>query len=313
MHETSLFLRAMNTDVMVAVSAGAGRQTEAQAALRDIETLFALVGSTISRFSPDSELSSLNRAGGRPFAASPTLFSCVGRALAAARATGGLFDPTVLKDLLRAGYDRSFEDMPADSLPPEPPCGEIPNSSWREVRLNAWDRTITMPKDCGLDLGGIAKGWTVDLACRRLRAFESYAVDAGGDIYAAGGQRGQSSWTVAVEDPFALGRDLLSLDVTDRAVATSTTVRRRWRQGGREQHHLVDPRTGQPSQSSVVAVTVVANSVARAEVLAKAALLLGPERGLRFLEAQYQVEGLLILADRRVWRTAKLQEVKNAA
>ena len=95
----------MGTDVLVVVTAA-----ELDRASREVEALFATWEQSLSRFRDDSELSALNRsAGGRAFAASELLFTVVATALDAARATGGLFDPSLLEDIVRVGYDRSFD------------------------------------------------------------------------------------------------------------------------------------------------------------------------------------------------------------
>lgn len=323
MAEVSRAFRAMNTDVLAAVVASPRRRVEAAAALREVERLFAEIETALSRFRPTSELSALNRAAGRPFRASPLLYTVVAEALAAARATDGLFDPTVLGALVAAGYDRSFElieQRPASD--PIAPSGAQPSasadcegrhSSWRDIRLDPEGRTITLPAGLGLDLGGIGKGWTVDRAVERLRRFGSFAIDAGGDLYAAGSPPGGTSWTVGVADPSAPGRDIAVLAIRNRAVATSTVARRRWVRDGTPGHHLIDPRTGRPAESGVLSVTVVAESVARAEVLAKVALLLGPEAGLRLLDEASGAAGLLVLADGRVEMSARLREVQRVA
>jgi thiamine biosynthesis lipoprotein len=157
---------------------------------------------------------------------------------------------------------------------------------------------VRLGQACGLDLGGIAKGWTVDRAAELLRPLGSFAVDAGGDLRAHGVQADGSRWTVGVQDPFQPDRDLLLLAIDDCAVVTSSTLRRRWRMGSAEHHHLIDPRTGVPAASGVAAVSVVATSAAWAEVLAKAALLLGREQGLAFIDAQPNMEAVLVLTDR---------------
>jgi thiamine biosynthesis lipoprotein len=163
-----------------------------------------------------------------------------------------------------------------------------------------------------LDLGGIAKGWTVDLAVSRLSAFENFAIDAGGDLYASGYQADGTVWTAGVENPFDVEQDIAVLAVRNRAVATSTVARRHWHRQGRLRHHLIDPRTGQPSTSGVLAATVMADTVARAEVLAKVALLLGPEQGLQFLAEQKDASGLLVLADGRILPVNADSEVQYA-
>lgn len=288
--------RAMNTDVQVIlVCDGARRRPVAEAAFLEVERLFATVEATLSRFRPESELSRLKNSRA-PFTASPLLFQVVGEALEAARVTDGLFDPTLLRALEATGYDRSFDELREGSVEPGPVLPATARGQWREVTRDPGRRTIMLPEGCGLDLGGIAKGWTVDQAVRLLagRGFRHFAVDAGGDLYAASRQADGSPWLVGVEDPRAPERDLVLLQIEDCAVATSSICRRRWMRHSRAYHHLIDLRTGTPAQSGVLAATVLASTVARAEVLAKAVLFLGPHEGLRFLEQQPDAVGLLV-------------------
>jgi thiamine biosynthesis lipoprotein len=316
--------RAMNTEVTAVVVAATEQSDGATRALAEVAETFVGVEAALSRFRPESELAQLNR---RAAAAtdpvtirvSPLLFTVVAEALAAARDTDGWFDPTVLSALLAAGYDRSFEQIepsaagaplggePAREPAARPPDGlrtsPAPAGTWRLVRLDPHLRTITLPPGTGLDLGGIGKGWTVDLAARSLERFSGYAVDAGGDMYLGGRSAEGRPWTVGVEDPARPGQQLTILDLTDRAVATSTIARRRWRAGGAWQHHLIDPHTGRPTDSGVVSATVVGATAARSEVLAKVALLRGAEDGRQFLAAQPDVAGLLVSADHRLIAT----------
>ncbi len=313
MREFSRHFRAMNTDVQAVVVAAPASEATAVAALADVQRLFAQVEATLSRFRPESELSRLNAAAGRPWRASPLLFRAVAAALAAARDTGGAFDPTVLPALERAGYDRSFELIGLQAAPARPQPVGLPPYTWRAVRLSPHRRSITLPPGCRIDLGGIGKGLAVDAAARRLSGFAGYVVDAGGDIRAAGSQPDGSPWTIGVEDPRAPERDLLVLALHDRAVATSTVAHRRWFAHGRLQHHIIDPRSGRPAAGDVLAVTCLAPTTTRAETLAKAALVLGPHLGLRLLEAQADVAGLLVLADGRLATTRSLEEVPRVA
>ena len=314
MDEISHTFRAMNTAVLVAVVAATGEAERARGAAADVEALFRAGESALSRFDPASELSALNRAAGRPFRASPRLFAVVEAALASAAATEGLFDPTILHALVGAGYDRSFEHLAAGAAPVAA-TGPGRGGGWREVRLDRQRRTIALPAGIGLDLGGIGKGWTVDavVALLRRRGFASFAVDAGGDLFAAGVQADGSPWTVGVADPADPRRDLLTLAVRDRAVATSTRVHRRWRQGTAERHHLIDPRTGLPAATAVLSATVIASSVARAETLTKAAFLLGPDAGVRWLDLHPDAAGLLVLDDGTLRPSSTLLEGCNAA
>ncbi|MCO5244687.1 MAG: FAD:protein FMN transferase [Anaerolineae bacterium] len=248
----------------------------------------------LSRFRPDSGLSRLNAAAGLgPQTVSPLLWTALNRAVEAARQTLGLFDPTVLDLLRAAGYDRSFEllDGSSDTLGPsaKPSCG------WHQIRFYDSVGQVELPAGVGIDLGGIAKGWTVDRVAVSLATHGPVLVDAGGDIRAVG-MPGGEPWPVAVQDPFDETRDCAVLALNGGAVATSSIGRRRWQRNGQTMHHLIDPRTGQPSDSDLHTVTVLADTAEEAEVSAKTVLMLGTQAGASWLKRR-DLRGLLI--DRR--------------
>lgn len=303
--------RAMNTDIEAVIVAEPARSAEAAVALAGVEALFHEAEAILSRFRSESELSALNASAGRPFRASQLLFAVIADAVAAARATSGLFDPTILDALVAAGYDRSFELLPEDRAGIPSPPG--PLFTWQDIQLQPDTRTVLLPRGCRLDLGGIGKGWTLDRAAQRLRSFANFAVDAGGDLVLAGSPPGSGGWTVGVQDPLAPSRDLCQLELSDCAIATSTVARRHWLLGGRIQHHLIDPRTGRPSRSGALAATVIAGSAGSAETLAKAALLLGPSAGIHFLDRQPGVRGLVVLDGGYVQRSRDFTELRHVA
>src|SRR5207245_1799262 len=109
-------------------------------------------------------------------------------------------------------------------------------------------------------------------------------INAGGDLYAHGGPAPGRAWRVGVEDPDRPGSDLTTLAIRDRAVATSGRNRRRWLHAGQPAHHLIDPRSGRPSTSDLLAVTVVGARAATAEIVAKVSFLMGIEAGHAYLE-----------------------------
>jgi thiamine biosynthesis lipoprotein len=288
-----LDLRAMNSEIeLLSAARDADRRLRrAERWLRGFEARF-------SRFVTLSELSALNASAGRPFVASPMLFELVRLALAMAERSDGLFDPTVLSELIASGYDRSFELV-------KPLRGRRPDSkrhfTWRDATLDALTRRITMPPGCGIDLGGIGKGWAVDRMATMLGT--PCLVNGGGDVYAAGAPLDDTAWRVGIADPFAAERDLLVLRVVDRGVATSSSLKRRWRAADVMLHHLIDPRTGRSSDSDAVQVTVVAPTTSEADYLAKATLLRGAEEGLEALNQEPAAEGLIVRSDGAVLQT----------
>lgn len=278
--------RAMGTTISLLLPeqrAGSGTET--------VRALFAQWEQTLSRFRPESELSALNARAGQPVAVSQLLYEVIETALEAARATDGLFDPTLLRQLFVAGYDRSFETLPQRL--PRALTVPGPGGGWREIRLDPTGRQVTLPRGSGLDLGGIAKGMAVDGALERLQdlGIEAALVNAGGDLAVYGSPVEGSDWPIAV--PTRYGAYTVAL--RHGAVATSGVTRRRWRQGPEQRHHLLDPRTGRPAHG-LWSVSVGAARCAQAEVAAKVACILGPGAGARFL-TNNGLSGLLVRKD----------------
>ena len=241
---------AMGTEIELLVDA-----EHAERSLDAAELEFHRLEALLSRFRDDSELSRLNRDGsiepGRDLA------RVVELALEARDRTSGRFDPTVHNALVAAGYDRSFEQLPAegDTAPPPPAA--------RGVCLRPG--RIELEPGVQIDLGGIGKGYAAERAAELLALAGPCLVNAGGDIAIRGG-----SWPVGVEH--------ITLQLDSGGLATSGRDRRRWQRGGRELHHLIDPATGEPSETDLLRVTVVAADAVDAEVAAKSLFLAGSKR-----------------------------------
>lgn len=257
-----------------------------------VRALFDKWEGALSRFLPESELSRLNAQAGTAVEVSPLLWDVLATALEAARATDGLYDPTLLRQMLWIGYDRTFADIDRTGRTAASLVGQARiGGDWRLIQLDLGRRRVTLPQGAGLDFGGIAKGMAVDAALDQLRALNltPALVNAGGDLAVAGQPPGQPDWPIAIP-----GRDRhWSIPLRNGAIATSTVTRRNWRQGEIARHHLIDPATGEPAQSDILSATVVAPYCRQAEVGAKVALLLGARAGARFLET-HGLAGLLI-------------------
>jgi FAD:protein FMN transferase len=225
---------------------------------------FARLEAILSRFRPDSELSVLNRSG--RLRAGPDLVRVTELALAAREHTQGRFDPTVHDALVAAGYDRTFEEVAAGgavvATRPRGACGG-------GVEVVADTGEIVLEPGTHLDFGGIGKGYAVDRACHLLSRFGSCLVSAGGDLAVRGG-----SWPIGVET----GDGTMTLELTQGAIATSGSDRRRWHTTEGDAHHLIDPRTGAPAETDLIRLTVVGRTAVEAEVLATSLFLAGAER-----------------------------------
>ncbi len=259
--------RAMGTTIGVVTSARVDGAATVEA-IRGVESTFRAYEERFSRFLETSELSGVNRRSGSWTRISDEFSSLLRAALDGSRRTGGLFDPTVLPALAAAGYDRDFDDVIAvarDVLRTATPCGR-----WADVELVG--NMVRMPPDVALDFGGIAKGWTVDVAAELvLHAVPWVLVEAGGDLRIAG-EVDEPGLEIALEDPHDPTAELLRFRLLHGSLATSSVTRRAW---GPDLHHLIDPRTGRPSRTGVAQATTWAPSCGEAEIMSTWALLAG--------------------------------------
>jgi thiamine biosynthesis lipoprotein len=235
-----------------------------------------------SRFLPTSEVSALNRLAGSWVQVSAETVELVDRAVLAHVVTGGRYDPTVLGAVVRAGYDRSFDELAGVVRHHDP---------YSSLRLGAGDieidhaaGAVRLPEGVGFDPGGIGKGLAADLVAAHLDAEGAAGalVNLGGDLRAIGVGPDGDDWTVDL-DPAATGHPHTRVVLDHGAVATSTVLRRRWTIGGQERHHVMDPLAGTSADSDVVAASVIAARGWQAEVLAKAAIVAGTTEGSRLI------------------------------
>ncbi len=252
----------MNTDVDVIIIAG----QRPVGAFLSIRLLFEQQEQRFSRFRPDSLLSRMND-GER--ISDPFMDRAIELALLAHEETRGRFNPCILPTLEAAGYDRSFEDLPEATT--ELAAIAVPDPR-HAIERSAGGIQL---RDARIDLGGIVKGWTVDLAIEQLLAEHPDAlVNAGGDLRVTGSDGDGPGWALAIATPGWVAPEIPFR--WQGAVATSTTQKRRWQsKAGITHHHLIDPATGLPSASGVALVTVLAQETWRAETWAKAILIAG--------------------------------------
>lgn len=217
----------------------------------------------LTRFSADSELARLNEAFGRWVDVSPEMEEVLHASLHAFELSKGLVNVAVLPSMLAIGYTRPLSERPTEAwlggVLPLPPLPDVLTVRRRRVRL---------APGCGIDLGGVAKGWMAD----RLRAWlgPNALANLGGDLSAGGAGPQGDGWPVGFAG--------MTVMLRHQGAATTSVLRRRWA----GLHHLIDPRTGLPADTGLESVSVVACSGLDAEVITKTALLAGPDIGRAF-------------------------------
>ena len=262
-----------------------GRRTSIVEALRTATTMIVELERLWSRFLPSSDVSRLNALSpGRPIEVDPRTALLIERACEAWRRTDGRFDPTVLRAMTEAGYDRDFPTIEATSVLIDDPGPA--GAGCEAVIVDRAGATVTLSDGVGFDPGGLGKGLAADLVTEAVLdhdGVDGLLVNIGGDLRCAGQPpaAGDGAWVVAC--PAADDEPDIILRLADGAVATSTSLRRRWQTRSGPAHHLIDPSTGRPAPAAARTVTVVASNACDAETLATAVAVEGelpPDRSM---------------------------------
>lgn len=227
----------------------------------EVDAELDAVDRAASRFRADSEVMALAASGGRPTRISETLADLLSAALTAARATDGDVDPTVGAAVVALGS----EDGTAVSAV-SPAC-------WSMVALD--DRVVTVPPGVLLDLGATAKAVAADWCAERVHGVtgSGVMVNLGGDI-ATAGTAPDGGWQVLVHDVDGDPDGVVALP-SGTALATSSTLRRRWRRNDELLHHILDPRTGRSADPVWRTVSVAAQTCWAANTVSTAAIVRG--------------------------------------
>src|SRR5260370_24040154 len=218
-----------------------------------------------------SELGAVSGHIGVAIRVSPILYEVVQFARLVAETTGGAFDPTVGRRMEMRGFDRNYRtgEIAASGEP-------VDGVTWRDVELDPGAHTIPLGRPLTLDLGGIAKGFAVDLAARELAPFRNFAIDAGGDLYLGGCNALGRPSLIGIPHPRIPGQLIAAVPASNRAVCTSADYERRRPDG---EHHILDPRIGD-SPRRVASVTAMAPQTALVDAPPDPALPLGPHTGI---------------------------------
>ena len=287
--------RAMNTSILVAAE---GTWQDLDPGFDRVRRLVAESEQRFSRFLETSELSALNRSAGNWFDASEDLFSMLQEAASVHEDTQGLFDPAILNALKYSGYNRSMDEIRQMTSIPLEMDRPTRSPHFSQIKLDPDSRSVWMPAGMQLDLGGIAKGWIAARAAELLTEYtDAGAVSAGGDMVLFGIPAGEETWQVSLEDPRDIDVVLTVLNVGPGALATSSVMKRRWKQQDIVRHHIIDPRSGEPSTSPWLCVTAFSPQAAYAEAFAKALLIAGPEEAWNLIEGQPDLRFVAVTSD----------------
>ncbi len=256
----------------------------------------------------DSEVTRINAAAGKASVkVSDETFSVIKDAVHTSEISEGTFDITfhTLHGLWKFDED----------LDPHPPAekdlkARLPFVSYRNIKLDEREKTVMLAKErTQIGLGGIAKGYAVDMAARVLEkaGLSSFFVQAGGDLLARGTKPDGTEWQAGIRDPRGPeGKYFAKLPLTDHAFSTAGDYERAYVVGGKRYHHIIDPRTGHPA-TACRSVTIWAPTALLADEIDDAVFILGPEKGMKLVESLEGVAAVIVDAKNNVGISKRLQ------
>jgi thiamine biosynthesis lipoprotein len=283
--------------------------SQAEDSLRAVCSEVARMESLLSRFLPDSDISRVNDAAGlRSEKVSRDTYEVLSNAVEFSRHFPGCFDVTI--EPLVTLWSKAKETL---AEPQESSIQMVlPLVDYRDLDLNPWEMTAGL-RNVGqsVDLGGIGKGFAGDRILKVLKEFDiaSAYSNLGGHVVTLGAKPDGSPWHIGIQHPRREDRIIGSVSVVNQSVVTSGDYQRFLTDSrGKRRHHILDPRTGYPSESGLVSVSIVAEKSLAADALSTIVFVAGMEKGLEFLGTLPQTEAILVDSGLHVYVTQGLRD-----
>jgi thiamine biosynthesis lipoprotein len=250
----------------------------------------ARLESVLSDYRPESNVGRINRR--ETDVPAPETRVVLERARTVCRESGGAFDVTTRPVKRLWGFGTGGTPHVPDSAQVRAALAHVGCDTWS---LTPEGRFVWHDDRAEIDLGGIAQGYVAGVVAESLQALglHDFLIDVSGDIVCGGRRADGRAWRIGVQHPRRPDSLLTRFDLDVAAVTTSGDYEQFFVDSGRRYHHIFDPATGWPA-SRVVSATVLADDPVAADCYAKVVFVLGPERGLAFLDARPDLRGLLV-------------------
>lgn len=289
--------KAMGTDVEIDIVAPLSCEDSVSQMMQEMQVFFEKTEQIFSRFREKSELCRVNENSGSYVQVSQDFIAVMELAMMYHEYTGGVFDPRIYDTLIDAGYDRDFHTHDLNQV------HKKVNKKF-EVLKNTLRHDISIDQDAQMimvqeriDLSGIVKGWAVDQARDLMvKSYNNFMIDAGGDMWVQGVNENEKPWYIGIED---IDEEKLLLCVDGEGIATSGTTRRQWTINGQQYHHLINPQQVEHFSFDLSMVTVIADSVMHADILAKTLFLMEQHTRESFIK-KHAIKTIIIENDRNI-------------
>lgn len=300
--DTPVTLRAYGKNAQKAVEESFKRLTE----------LDNMASSAIST----SDVSKVNAASGKSYVkVHPEIMNMVETSLKYSKLSSGAWDITMGPIINLWGIGTDNEKLPSDAEIK----ARMPLIGYDKISVNEKDSSIMLQKQgMAIDLGGIAKGFAADEV---LKIYKKYNIKNGlinlgsSSIYALGKNESGNPWSIGIKHPRSeeSGNYLGIIKITNEALSTSGDYERYFIKDNKRYHHIMNPATGAPADTGVMSDTIIVdgNNPERnmlADLLTTTVFVLGPEKGLKFVEGLKDVSCEITSPDNKIYQTSSFKE-----
>ena len=264
----------------------------------------------ISSWDQKSETSRINKnAGIGAVEVSKELFDLIFRAQQISKLSSGAFDLTFAAVDKLWNFDGRESEMPN----PDALKASVFNIGYQLIELNEQSLTVFLPKKgMKIGFGAIGKGYAADSAKQLLveRGVLGGIINASGDMNTWGTKPDGSSWTIGIVNPMNNKKVFSWFSLEHNAVVTSGDYEKFTQINGRRYSHIIDPRTGIPSQG-IVSCTIFAGKAELADAIATAIFVMGVESGLFLIDQLPDIEAILIDDSGIIHRSKNIEIEEN--
>jgi len=262
----------------------------------------------MSVFKEFSEVSMINKkAGVSSQAVSKDTYFVIKKAVEYSRLSKGTFDPTIkpIVSLWRIGSDN----------PRIPSKSEITNNlklvNYEDIILDEKNLSIGLKHaNQAIDVGGIAKGYATDEVKKVFKnnRIESALIDLGGNIYVLGTKPDKTLWNVGIQNPIdTRGEHIGVISVENKSVVTSGNYERYFTKEGKIYHHIIDPKTGYPSESEIISSTIISDHSIDGDGLSTGIYIMGLEKSFKLIESLKGIDAIFITKNKEAYLTSGIK------
>ncbi|MCB2340705.1 FAD:protein FMN transferase [Clostridium estertheticum] len=266
------------------------------------------IDNKMSVFKNASEISKINtNAGNKPQIVSNDTYYVIQKAIKYCRLSEGAFDITIRPIVALWGIGKEGQQIPSSNEIKE----KLKIVNYKDIVLDKNDRSIFLKnKKQEIDVGGIAKGYAADEVKNVMikNGIKSALINLGGNILTLGTKVDGTPWSVGIQDPFKTrGEFALTISVINKSVVTSGNYERYFEVEGKRFHHIINPSTGDPSESDIVGATIISDNSIDGDGLSTGVYIMGVQKAIKLIEEIEGIDAILITKSKEIYVTSGIE------